>query len=63
MAHEASKTLKGTIKLNESLFLGKNEELEWKLLTMRNRIKETLVEDQKISILEMKDIDCSTGIL
>ena len=63
MAHEASKTLKGTIKLNESLFLDKNEVFEWNLVTAQNRIRETLAEDGQIYTLEMKNIDCSTGVL
>ena len=60
---EASKTLKGMIKLNESPFLGENEEFEWNLVTAQNRINETLAEDGRIYTLEMKNIDCSTGIL
>ena len=60
---EASKTLKGIIKLNESLFLDENEVFEWNLVTARNRLRETLAEDGQIYTLEMKNIDCSTGVL
>ena len=61
-ALETSKTLKGIIKFNENLFL-ENEEFEWNLVTAQNRIRETLAEDGQIFTLEMKNIDCSDGVL
>ena len=45
MAQDASKALKGIIKLNESPFLDENEVFEWNLVTAQNRIRETLAED------------------
>ena len=63
MALEASKTLKGTIKLNESLFPDRGEEFEWKLLKAQNRINEIPVEDQEIRSRQIQNIDCSTGVL
>ena len=60
---EDSKTLKGIIRLNESPFLDENEEFEWNLVTARNRLRETLAEDGQIYTLEMKNINCSTGVL
>ena len=63
MALETSKTLKGIIKLNESPFLDEKEVFEWNLVTAQNRLRETLAEDGQIYTLEMKNIDCSTGVL
>ena len=51
MALEDSKSLKGIIKLSESLFLDENEEFEWNLVTAQNRIRETLAEEGKIYTL------------
>ena len=59
----ASNAMKGTITMNESIFLGDDQVFQWNPNVAQSGIEETIGQDQKIEKLCLKDVDCSAEVL
>ena len=62
LTEESDKILRGTIILNESIFLAEGESFDWSSETAENRIVKKIAKEKKIDTITLKDIDCSSGI-
>ena len=60
---ENSKSLRGIIILNGSVFLDESQEFEWNVKTAENRMTKKLGQDRKIDTLILRNIDCSSVVI